>query len=79
MTKKFFLSLFIGNFSEKVLCGIVDMDAYHILLRIPWLFEKKRFPLWKEEYICFFETWKMVHIGSNGVTSRSGALTKLIL
>ena len=31
----------IGNFEDSVLCDVVPMEACHILLGRPWLFERK--------------------------------------
>ena len=35
------MSFQIGIFSEQVLCDVVEMDACHILLRRPWMFDRK--------------------------------------
>ena len=31
----------IGKYKDKVLCDIMPMDACHILLGLPWKFERK--------------------------------------
>jgi hypothetical protein len=43
VTEQCLLIFQIGNFSEKVLCDIVEMDACHILLGRTWLFDRKVF------------------------------------
>jgi hypothetical protein len=43
VTEQCLLSFQIGKFSEQVLCDIVEMDACHVLLRRPWLFDRKFF------------------------------------
>ena len=41
--EQYLLNFQIGKFSEQVFYEIVEMDVYHVLLRIPWLFDKKNF------------------------------------
>jgi hypothetical protein len=40
VTEQCLLSFQIGKFSEQVLCDIVEMDACHVLLGRPWLFDR---------------------------------------
>jgi hypothetical protein len=44
VTEQCLLNFQIGKFSEQVLCDIVEMDACHVLLGRPWLFDIKKFP-----------------------------------
>lgn len=39
VTQQCLLYFQIGNLNEKVLCDVVEMDACHILLGRPWLFD----------------------------------------
>jgi hypothetical protein len=41
MTEKCLLSFQINNFSDQVLCDVVEMDTCHVLLGRPWLFDRK--------------------------------------
>ena len=31
----------VGSYKDKVICDIMPMDVYHILLGIPWKFDRK--------------------------------------
>ena len=31
----------IGPYKDKILCNVMPMDVFHILLGIPWKFDKK--------------------------------------
>lgn len=44
MTKQCLLSFHISNFSDQVLCDVVEIDACHVLLGRPWLFDRKVLP-----------------------------------
>lgn len=46
-----------GNFSEQVLCDMVEMEAFHVLLGRPWMFHKKAFQNGKEN------TYEFAHDG----------------
>jgi hypothetical protein len=41
VTEQCLLNFQIRNFKEHVLCDIVEMDACHVLLKRPWLFDRK--------------------------------------
>jgi hypothetical protein len=43
VTEQCLLKFHIGDFKEKVLCDVVEMDACHILLGRPWMFDRKVF------------------------------------
>lgn len=40
VTQQSLLNSQIGNLNEKVSCDVVEMDACHILLGRPWLFDR---------------------------------------
>jgi hypothetical protein len=37
------LSFQIGSFNEQVLCDVIEMDACHVFLGRPWMFDRKVF------------------------------------
>jgi hypothetical protein len=41
VTEQCLLNFQIGSFQEKVLCDVIEMDVCHILLGIPWLFDRQ--------------------------------------
>jgi hypothetical protein len=41
VTEQCLLNFQIGSFQEKVLCDVIEMDACHILLGRPWLFDRQ--------------------------------------
>jgi hypothetical protein len=40
VTQQCLLNFQIGNLNEKILCDVVEMEACHILLGRPWLFDR---------------------------------------
>jgi hypothetical protein len=55
VTRQCLLKFHIGDFKEKVLCDVVDMDGYHILLGIPWMFDWNFFHDGRENSYEFFQ------------------------
>jgi hypothetical protein len=41
VTKQCLLNFQIRSFQENVLCDVIEMDACHILLGRPWLFDSQ--------------------------------------
>jgi hypothetical protein len=41
VTEQCLLNFQIGSFQEQVLCDVIEMDACHILLGRPWLFDRQ--------------------------------------
>jgi len=41
VTEQYLLNFQIRNFNEWVLCDIIEMDACHVLLKRPCLFDRK--------------------------------------
>ena len=42
----------IGDYKDKVLCEILQMDACHLLLGCPWLFDTKSIDDGEKNYLC---------------------------
>ena len=63
------LSFHIGSFSEQVLCDVVEMDACHILLEIPSMFDRKVLHDGKEnsyEFVKDGQCYKLMPMLENG-------------
>jgi hypothetical protein len=55
VTEQYLLSFQIGSFSEQVLCDVIKMDACHVLLGRPWMFDRKVFHDGRENSYEFFK------------------------
>ena len=42
------------NYSDKVLCDVVDMEACHLLLVRPWQFDKKKLSILEIRMSTYF-------------------------
>jgi hypothetical protein len=40
VTRQCLVEIKIGGYRDKILCDVIPMDVCHILLRIPWQFDK---------------------------------------
>jgi hypothetical protein len=66
------LSFQIRNFSEQVFCDIVDMDACHVLIERPWLFDIKVFHDGRKNTYEFLKDGKRYRLESMVETKLSG-------
>jgi hypothetical protein len=55
VTEQCLLSFQIGSFNEQVLCDVIEMDACHVLLGRPWMFDRKVFHDGRENSYEFFK------------------------
>ena len=74
MTGQCLLKFHIWDFKEKVLCDVVEMDACHILLRRPWMLERKVFHDGREnsyEFVQKGQRYKLTPMRENGGSNRN--------
>jgi hypothetical protein len=55
MTEKCLLTFHIGIFNEQVLGNVIETNACHVLLRRPWMFDRKVFHDGRENSYDFFK------------------------
>jgi hypothetical protein len=79
VTKQCLLNFQIGNFSEQVLCDVVEMDACHVLLKRPWLFDRKVFHDGREntyEFTKVGQRYRLEPMLENAMTTTRNSSSK---
>jgi hypothetical protein len=78
--EKCLLSFHIGSFNKQFLCDVIEMDACHVLLERPWMFDIKVFNDGREnsyEFVKDRKRYKFVPMLENNMDNSNNKVMNI--